>query len=197
MITKKRSAKKLSYGPSERKMIKGENLFHDLLINGLKDMYWAERYLAKKLPKMVKAATSSDLRGIFSAHIVETEEQARKLERVFQLIGEKASGKKCDAMAGLIDETTGIIDETEKGSYTRDAALIMAAQKTEHYEIASYGSLKEFAKTMGYHNVVLILDEILEEEKETDIALNDLAINSINEKARGEWVHDEENKFPV
>jgi len=127
------------------------------------------------------------LKTSVNEHLQETEEQVRKLERVFELIGEKPQAKKCDAMAGLVEEVTGIIEETEKDTYTRDAALIMAAQKVEHYEIASYGSLAEFAKTMGHTDVVSILEEILEEEKNADQKLNDLAVGSVNEMARNEW----------
>src|SRR5437868_3337832 len=136
-----RTEKKNSYGPSERKMAKGENLFHDLFIDGLKDMYWAEKQLVKSLPKLIKASTTDPLKNAIQDHLQETEEQVKKLERVFELIGEKAQAKKCDAMQGLVDEAGNIIAETEKETYTRDAALIMAAQKVEHYEIATYGSL--------------------------------------------------------
>jgi ferritin-like metal-binding protein YciE len=186
----KAGKKKLSYGPSEKKMAKGENLFHDLLINGLKDMYWAEKYLAKNLPKVGKATTTPELGNAITEHAVETEEQVKKLERVFELIGEKAQGKKCDAMDGLVEEMNNIIDETEKGSYTRDAAIIMGAQKVEHYEIATYGSLKQFAETMGHDDVVTILDKILQEEKNADEKLNHLAINEINQNARTEWTDE-------
>jgi ferritin-like metal-binding protein YciE len=184
------SGKKNSYGPSERKMTKGENLFHDLLIDGLKDMYWAEKQLVKSLPKLVKASTTDQLKNAITDHLHETEEQVKKLERVFELIGEKAQAKKCEAMEGLVDEASGIIDETEKETYTRDAALIMAAQKVEHYEIATYGSLAEFARTMGHDDVVSILEEILEEEKEADKKLNELATGTINEMARSEWTEE-------
>jgi ferritin-like metal-binding protein YciE len=182
--------KKKSYGPGEKKMTKGENLFHDLLIDGLKDMYWAEKHLVKNLPKLSKAATTDALKNSINEHFHETEEQVKKLERVFELIGEKPQAKKCDAMEGLVSEAASIIEETEKETYTRDAGLIMAAQKVEHYEIATYGSLKEFAKTMGHADVVSILEEILEEEKNADLKLNELAIESVNDMARGEWTEE-------
>jgi ferritin-like metal-binding protein YciE len=130
------------------------------------------------------------LKNAITDHLHETEEQVKKLERVFELIGEKAQAKKCEAMEGLVDEASGIIDETEKETYTRDAALIMAAQKVEHYEIATYGSLAEFARTMGHDDVVSILEEILEEEKEADKKLNELATGTINEMARSEWTEE-------
>ena len=120
-------------------------------------------------------------------HLHETEEQVKKVERVFELIGEKAQAKKCDAMEGLVEEASSIIEETEKGTYTRDAALITAAQKVEHYEIASYGALAEFAKTMGHNDAATILAEILEEEKNANNGLNDLAKKSINQMAMSEW----------
>jgi ferritin-like metal-binding protein YciE len=130
------------------------------------------------------------LKNAITDHLHETEEQVKKLERVFELIGEKAQAKKCEAMEGLVNEASGIIDETEKETYTRDAALIMAAQKVEHYEIATYGSLAEFARTMGHDDVVSILEEILEEEKEADKKLNELATETINEMARSEWTEE-------
>jgi len=175
--------KKLSAG----KLNKGENLFRDLFIDELKDIYWAEKHLTKNLPKMIKAATTDELRSAISDHLNETEEQVKKLERVFELVGEKAVAKKCDAMEGLVEEVSGIIEETEKGTYTRDAGLITAAQKVEHYEIASYGSLVEFAKTMGNTDAVSILKEILQEEKDADLNLSELAKKNINEMAMKEW----------
>ncbi len=183
----KAGTKKISEGPIERKMKKGENLFHDLFLDELKDIYWAEKHLVKNLPKIIKAATTPELKDAVSDHLRETEEQVKKVERVFELIGEKAQAKKCDAMSGLVEEASSIIEETEKGSYTRDAALITAAQKVEHYEIASYGALAAFAKTMGHNEAATILAEILEEEKNANDGLNDLAVKSINEMAMGEW----------
>ncbi|MEO8086017.1 MAG: ferritin-like domain-containing protein [Bacteroidota bacterium] len=183
-------AKNISAGPADKKMKKGENLFHDLFIDELKDIYWAEKHLVKNLPKLVKAATTTELKDAISNHLRETEEQVKKVERVFELIGEKPQAKKCDAMDGLVEEASSIIEETEKGTYTRDAALITAAQKVEHYEIASYGALAAFAKTMGHDDAAAILVEILEEEKNADDGLNDLAKKSINEKAMAEWTGD-------
>ncbi|CAN5434021.1 DUF892 family protein [soil metagenome] len=189
----KPGAKKISAGPADNKMKKGENLFHDLFIDELKDIYWAEKHLVKNLPKLVKAATTSELKDAFSKHLRETEEQVKKVERVFELIGEKPQAKKCDAMDGLVEEASSIIEETEKGTYTRDAALITAAQKVEHYEIASYGALAAFAKTMGHDDAAAILAEILEEEKNADGGLNDIAKRNINEMAMSEWTVDSED----
>src|SRR5689334_18785288 len=142
-----KGAKKISAGPAEKKMKKGENLFHDLFLDELKDIYWAEKHLVKNLPKVIKAATSDELKEAVTNHLRETEEQVSKLERVFEAIGEKPQAKKCDAMAGLVEEVGTCINETEKGTYTRDAGLIVCSQKVEHYEIAAYGSLTSFAKT--------------------------------------------------
>jgi len=185
--TVKRSGKKISAGPAEKKMKKGENLFHDLFLDDLKDIYWAERHLSKNLPKVVKAATTDELREAVSAHLGETEAQVKKLEKVFELVGERAQAKKCDAMAGLVEEVAGCIEDTEKNTYTRDAGLIVCAQKIEHYEIATYGSLTEFARTMGHNEAAQILEEILEEEKAADKKLNEIATSTVNRMALGEW----------
>jgi ferritin-like metal-binding protein YciE len=184
-------SKKISSGPSEKKMKKGENLFHDLFLDELKDIYWAEKHLTKNLPKVIKAATSDELKNAVSGHLNETENQVRKLERVFELLGEKPQAKKCDAMEGLVEEVSSCIEETEKGSYTRDAGLIVCAQKVEHYEIAAYGSLTEFAKTMNHTEVASILGEILDEEKGADEKLNSVATSRVNQMAMSEW--EEEN----
>ena len=180
-------SKKISAGPAEKMMKKGENLFHDLFIDELKDIYWAEKHLAKNLPKVIKAATSDELKSAVSGHLSETEDQVRKLERVFELVGEKAQAKKCDAMEGLVEEVSSCIEDTEKGSYTRDAGLIVCAQKVEHYEIAAYGSLTEFAKVMNHTEAAEILAEILEEEKAADEKLNAVATSGINQMAMSEW----------
>src|SRR6202008_4730009 len=113
-----------------------------LFLDAIKDIYWAEKHLVKALPKMKKAATTDELQQAFEDHLVATEEHVARLEQIFTLLNEKAVAKKCDAMEGLTKEADGIIDETEEGTLTRDAALIIAAQKVEHYEIATYGGLK-------------------------------------------------------
>ena len=181
------SSKKISAGPAEKKMKKGENLFHDLFIDELKDIYWAEKHLTKNLPKAAKAATTDELKNALTGHLQETEDQVRKLETVFELIGEKVQAKKCEAMDGLVKEVAACIEETEKGSYTRDAGLIVCAQKIEHYEIAAYGSLTEFAKTMGHDQAAEILGSILEEEKSADEKLGSIATSSVNKLAMEEW----------
>ena len=158
----------------------------ELFVDGLKDIYWAEKHLAKALPKMSKAATSEELKAAFEAHTTETEEHASRLEEIFGLIGEKAQAKKCAAMEGLLEESEEIIKSTDKGTMVRDCGLIMAAQKVEHYEIASYGTLRNIARTLGHEDVATILQTTLDEEGATDHKLTDLAEAYVNEEASQE-----------
>lgn len=160
--------------------------FHKFFVDELKDIYWAEKHLVKALPKMQKAATSSDLAAAFEKHTNETQTHIERLEQVFELLGEKAVAKKCDAMEGLLEEANGVIEDTEKGTNTRDAGLILAAQKAEHYEIATYGSLRTFAQTMGHTDVADLLQQTLDNEKATDEALTQAAESLINEAAAAE-----------
>lgn len=155
----------------------------ELFVDGLKDIYWAEKHLAKALPKMAKAATSEELKSAFEAHTTETEGHASRLEEIFGIIGEKAQAKKCAAMEGLLKEGDEIIESTDKGTMVRDCGLIMAAQKVEHYEIASYGTLRNIARTLGHEDVADILQTTLNEEGETDHKLTDLAETYVNEEA--------------
>lgn len=152
----------------------------------LKDIYWAEKALTKALPKMKKASTTEELQAAIEMHVGQTEEHVGRLEQVFQLLGKKAQAKKCDAMEGLIKEGEAIVERTEDGSMTRDVAIIVASQKVEHYEIATYGSLVQLARTMGNEEIADILEMTLEEEKETDEGLTDIAENNINWKAEQE-----------
>jgi len=163
-----------------------ESEFHEFFVDELKDIYWAEKHLATALPKMQKAATNADLAAAFEKHTAETKTHVETLEKVFELLEEKAVAKKCDAMAGLLEEANGIIEETEKGSNTRDAGLILAAQKVEHYEIATYGTLRTFAQTMGHTEVADLLQQTLDNEKATDEALTQAAENLVNEAAAAE-----------
>lgn len=165
-----------------------EKFFED----SLKDIYWAEKHLTKALPKMQKAATTDELKNAIEEHTKQTEEQVSRLEQVFELLGKKAQAKKCDAMEGLVKEGESIIEETEDGSMTRDVGIIMAAQKVEHYEIATYGGLVQLATTMGKDDVAEILNQTLEEEKETDQLLTEIAENNINWEAEMEG--EEEKK---
>lgn len=162
------------------------SLLRKFFVEGLKDIYWAEKHLTKALPKMSKAATTNVLRQAFDEHLTVTEEHVNRLERVFEMMGEKAQAKKCDAMAGLVEEGEGIIEETEEDTLTRDVALIIAAQKVEHYEIATYGGLVQLAITLGMSDVADILAMTLQEEKDTDVRLTIIAENDINWEARAE-----------
>lgn len=160
--------------------------FHKFFVDELKDIYWAEKHLVKALPKMKKAATSSELVAAFDKHTQETQIHVETLEQVFELLGEKASAKKCDAMEGLLTEAEGIIDDTDAGTLVRDAGLILAAQKVEHYEIATYGTLRTFAENMGHSDVVELLQQTLDNEKATDVALTQVAEGFINQQAAEE-----------
>lgn len=160
----------------------GEKL-KELFVDGLKDIYWAEKNLAKALVKMSKNATSEELKAAFDLHTTQTEQHAATVEQVFEIIGEKAQAKKCAAMEGLIEEANEIIESTEKGTMVRDCGLIMAAQKVEHYEIASYGTLRNVARTLGYEEAAVLLQQTLDQEGETDHLLTDLAESYVNEQA--------------
>lgn len=148
----------------------------------LRDIYWAEKALAKALPKMAKKATSEELVNAIETHQQETEEHIGRCEQIFKLMGKEPRGKKCEAMEGLLAEADSIVEDTEEG-VMRDAGIIAAAQKVEHYEIASYGTLRTFAQTIGLEEVVELLESTLEEEKKTDELLTELAVSTINEQA--------------
>ena len=165
-----------------------EKFFHDTL----KDIYWAEKHLTKALPKMKKEATTEQLQSAIEDHLAQTEEQVTRLEQVFELLGKKPQAKKCDAMEGLIKEGEKAVEETEDGSMTRDVGIIMSAQKVEHYEIATYGCLVTLAKTMGEDEIASILEQTLEEEKETDVLLTQIAESGINWQAEQEVESEEE-----
>jgi len=163
-----------------------ESALNELFLDELKDIYWAEKHLAKALPKMAKAATSDELRAAIENHLSETENQITRLEDAFASIDEKAVAVKCEAMAGLLKEGEDIIAETEKGSLTRDAGIISAAQKIEHYEIASYGTLKTLAAVLGYNEAAELLDSTLQEEKTCDSLLTQIAEAGINQQSKTE-----------
>ena len=155
-------------------------------LDQLKDIYYAEQQLLKALSEMKSASTTEELEDAFDTHHKQTERQIKRLEKVFQLIHEKPEGKKCEAMDGLIKEAKTIINETREGSMTRDAALIIAAQKVEHYEIATYGGLVQLALTLGKNRVASLLDKTLQEEEETDHILTEIAESYINFQAEEE-----------
>jgi ferritin-like metal-binding protein YciE len=183
--TKSKSAPKKSATPA---VTGGQDssMLQEFILDSLKDIYWAEKHLTKALPKLQKAATSEELKQAFQEHTTVTQEQVARLEEVFGILGKKPQAKKCEAMEGLTKEAETVIGDTEKGSKTRDVALIMAAQKVEHYEIATYGSLVQITKTMGMTEIADILAETLAEEKETDELLTGIAENNINMQAEQE-----------
>ena len=170
---------------------KGNTQLENFFTDSLKDIYWAEKHLTKALPKMQKAATTEQLKAAIGEHITQTEEHVTRLEQVFELMGKKAQAKKCEAMEGLIKEGESIVEETEDGTMTRDVGIISAAQKVEHYEISTYGTLVQLAKTMGMDEAASILAETLVEEKETDQGLTEIAENNINWEAEQEGEADE------
>ena len=155
----------------------------DLFLDELMDMYDAEQRIARALPKMTKAATCTKLQAALQKHLKETQGQITDLERVFKSIGEKAKGKKCEATVGLLEEGDEIAAEF-KGSQAINAALIAAAQKVEHYEIASYGCLVEWAGLLDNQEAAGLLQKILDQEKSADEALTEIARDGNNEEAR-------------
>ncbi len=158
---------------------------HDLFLCELTDIYDAERRIVKALPKMAKAATCKDLKEALHTHLKESEEHIHKLEQIFASIDEKPKGKECAATVGILKEAEKTASEF-KDSPTLDAALISAAQKMEHYEIASYGCLHEWADMLDHQEAMDLLNDILEEEKDANYALTNLARASSNEKALGD-----------
>ena len=160
------------------------NDLNGLFVDSLKDIYWAENALLKALPKMIANTTAPTLASAIKDHLMVTKIQITRLEKIFTLIGEKAEGKKCEAMAGLIKEGDEILLETMPGP-VRDAGIIAASQKIEHYEIATYGTLCAFAKALGENEAAMLLTQTLAEEKEADMLLSDVALNAINITASG------------
>jgi ferritin-like metal-binding protein YciE len=154
----------------------------DLFLDGVKDIYFAEKKILIALPKMAKAAQSEDAKEVFKIHEAQTEKHVERLERVFEILDEKAAGKKCPAIMGLIEEGEEIIEEY-KDAPSIDAGLIAAAQSVEHYEISRYGTLKNWAKELGLSEAVDLLDQTLAEEKTTDETLTKLAESAANQKA--------------
>lgn len=165
----------------------------ELYVDELKDLYSAENQLVKALPKMAEAASSDELRQGFEQHLEQTKGQVQRLEKIFKALGESPKGKKCKGMEGLVEEGSEVIDEDFEGSLM-DAALIGAAQRVEHYEIAAYGTVCAFAEELGETEQVSLLTETLEEEKETDEKLTELA-QEINAQANeGEEAHQDEEQ---
>lgn len=148
----------------------------------LKDIYWAEKALTKAIPKMIQKATSEELIDALTSHLAETEDHVTRVEQIFETFGKKAEAVKCEAITGLIKEAEEIMEECEAGSM-RDAGIISAAQKVEHYEIATYGTLRQFAETLGMTKAEKLLASILEEEKAADVKLTEVAVSAINVEA--------------
>lgn len=184
--SRKVTAKNSGRGKMQSKENKNGSLLQEFFMDSLKDIYWAEKALTKALPKMSKNATSEELKKAFDEHLEITKSQVQRLEQVFEALGEKAQAKTCDAMKGLVEESESIIGETKDDTYTRDAALIMAAQKVEHYEIATYGGLVQLARTMNQPNIARMLETTLNEEKEADVLLTKIAEAGINQIATNE-----------
>ncbi|HSF56149.1 MAG TPA: ferritin-like domain-containing protein [Algoriphagus sp.] len=189
MENKKNTSQKSNSGSektqSGKKASMKSSQLMELFEHGLKDIYWAENALLKAIPKMIKDSTSDELNDALKSHLEETKEQINRLDKVFGLIKVKAQGEKCAAMEGLIKEATDIIESCEKGSM-RDAGIISAAQKIEHYEIATYGTLRQFAETMDLTEVEVLLATTLQEEKEADLKLSDVAMDAVNVDAAEE-----------
>jgi ferritin-like metal-binding protein YciE len=171
---------------------KGNTQLQEFFLEALKDIYWAEKRLTRALPKLQKAATTQELKNAIEEHLGQTQEHVSRIEEAFQMMGKKAQAKKCEAMEGLVKESESVLEETEKGSMTRDAGIIASAQKVEHYEIATYGTLVTLAKTMGEDDVAELLSQTLEEEKQTDQTLTGIAENGINWSAEEEEEGEEE-----
>jgi ferritin-like metal-binding protein YciE len=163
----------------ESAMTAKDKKLNDLFLDTLKDIYFAEKQILKALPKMAKAARSDKLRAAFEKHHDETEGQIERLEQVFELLDKPARGKTCEAIQGILDEGKEIMDEY-KGTEALDAGLVSAAQAVEHYEIARYGTLKQWAQQLGMKDAVRLLDQTLQEEKKTDEALTSLAEGVVN-----------------
>lgn len=180
--TKAAAPKKSSAATGNREETKLKELF----IEELKDIYWAEKHLVKALPKLRKACTSEELARMFEEHLAITEGQVTRVEQTFELLGVAARAKKCEAMEGLVKEAQNVIQDTDDGSATRDVALIIASQKVEHYEIATYGSLVQLAKTMGQNEIAKLMQLTLDEEKQADVMLTELAVSSININSENE-----------
>lgn len=187
MATKAKAAKsaKKPAPKKEKPSSQAAQDLRELFEEQLKDIYWAEKALTKALPKMAKKATSEELVEAINHHLEETKGQVQRLEQVFELIGKKAQAKKCDAMEGLLKEGEGIIEETAEGA-VRDAGIISACQKVEHYEIASYGTLASFATLLGEDEAAGLLQETLDEEKNADSALTEVAESAVNIEANEE-----------
>ena len=195
-LTPQGSKKELTDVKNKSRQPNESSSLKTFFVNELKDIYWAEKHLLKTLPVLERAATTKPLAQAFASHLKETEKQVGALEKIFGLLEEKIQAKKCDAMEGITKEAEMIIDETDDGTFTRDVGLILAAQKIEHYEITTYGSLSHIARTLGETEVTKLLQGILKEEKEADKSLTQIAEDHVYESAllesEEEWEDTEE-----
>ena len=167
------------------------NTLHDAFIDELRDTYDAERQLTKALPRLAKAASSDELRTAFETHLEETHGHIDRLERVFEAMDERVRGKHCDGMAGIMEEGKDLLEEDFEGA-ALDACLIAAGQRAEHYEMAAYGTLIAWARTLGYKEAVELLEQTLAEEKAADEKLTGLADGGINQAAADAGDSDDE-----
>src|SRR5690606_11838765 len=184
----KKTASKSGSGSASKTSTQDElqnSKLHKLFEEELKDIYWAEKALVKAIPKMIKKASSEDLVQALESHLAETEEHVTRVEEVFAEIGMDPKAKKCESMEGLISEAEEVMKDAEEGAML-DAGIIASAQKVEHYEIASYGTLRTFAQTLGLTNAVQLLEQNLTEEKAADEKLTEVAEASINMQAAHE-----------
>jgi ferritin-like metal-binding protein YciE len=163
-----------------------ESLLEEFFTDELRDIYWAEKHLTKELPKMKAVATTGELKQALSDHLETTKLHVKRLEEVFKMMHKKATAKKCIAIAGITKEAASTIERTKDDSMTRDAALIMSAQKAEHYEIATYGGLVHIARTIGRDDIANKLQQTLDEEKFADHLLSSIAEEFVNVEARSE-----------
>lgn len=164
----------------------------ELFISELKGIYYGEKQIAEALPMMAEAATTDVVRDAFSQHLAETQNQIRRIEQIFNHLGLEADEKTCNAVDGLVDDGEIVMADTDSGSLTRDAGLIIAGQKVEHHEIAAYGSLHSLARLLGYHEAAQLIEQSLNEEKNTDKKLTEIAESFINERAKLESDHDDD-----
>lgn len=163
-----------------------EPALYELFLDSIMDIFWAEIHLVKNLPKMIEASSSPKLKEAIQNHLEQTKIQVTRLEKVFELLGEIVLAKKCDAMEGLAKEGEGIVESTEAGTATRDIGVIMASQKIEHYEIATYAGLVQLAKTLGYEDAATLFQQTLDEEKQADQLLAEVAAGDLSSKASQE-----------
>lgn len=183
MLTIDESTRETKIPPAPNHGMGPDSQLKEFFIGELKDIYWAEQQLVRTLPKMESATTSDTLKQLFAKHLLETQQHVVRLEKAFQLLGIAPEAVRCEAMAGITEEGDGIIADTQAGTATRDVGLILAAQKAEHYEIATYGGLVQIAHLLGVLDVKGLLDATLDEEKGADKLLSLAGTSGINQSA--------------